>query len=45
MLDSGLLAQGNEWLLERAVREMDKAARSYSPGMHEHIVRGGKILY
>jgi len=45
VLDSGTLAAGNEWLLERAVREMHKAAHGYSAGMHEHIVRGGKILY
>jgi len=45
VLTSGVLAADNEWLLERAVRDMDKAARSYSPGMHESIVRGGKILY
>ena len=30
---------------ERAVREMDKAARGYSPCMHEHILRNGKVLY
>lgn len=45
VLNSGILADGNEWLLERAVREMDKAARAYSPNVREHIVRGGKILY
>ena len=45
VLSSGILADGNEWLLERAVREMDKAARAYSPNVREHIVRGGKILY
>ena len=45
VLDSGMLAAGNEWLLERAVREMHKAAHGYSAGMHEHILRGGKILY
>ena len=45
VLKSGVIAENNEWLLERAIREMDKAARGYSSGTHEHIVRGGRILY
>ena len=41
-----MLRPENEWILERAVREMDKAARAYSPDMHDHIVSDeGKILY
>jgi len=45
VLKSGILLPKNEWLLDRAVREMDKAARAYSPKMHDHDVRNGKIWY
>jgi uncharacterized protein YegL len=45
VLNSGVVSADNEWVLERAVREMDKAARGYAHGSHGHIVRNGKILY
>ena len=46
VLQSGVLLPTNEWLLERAVREMDKASRSYSPKTRDHIVNDdGKIEY
>jgi len=45
IMSSGILSPRNEWLLERAVRKMDEAARAYSPGMRTHIVENGKIKY
>merc|ERR1740139_1250763 len=44
-MDSRVLLPKNAWLLVRAVREMDTAARSYSAKKYDHIVKGGKILY
>jgi len=46
VLQSGVMQPTNEWLLERAVREMDKASRSYSPKTRDHLVNAdGKIEY
>jgi len=44
-MDSGVLLPKNRWLLDRAVREMDQAMRSYSAKKYDHTVSDGKILY
>lgn len=45
VLTSGVFLPSNEWLLQCAAGEMDKAARTYSPNMRDHHVRNGKIWY
>jgi len=47
VMRSGVLAEGNEWLLDSAVRQMHKAAsdKPHRPELTNYIVRGGKIAY
>ena len=45
VVQSGIVSADNVWLLQSGIQQMHEAARVYKPGLYQHTVVNGEILY